>query len=228
MEMEKLPSELQELFMSTFNQSYFLKHYKSDKDKSPRGKLEAYLQVVRRFGTLNKKRKKSLLDVGCGYGKFLQVAKDGFDTYGVDPSEYAISRAKSATPKTIFNVATLETFQSKKKYDIITAFDILEHTENVPVSLKKIVSLLQPEGIFICVVPVYDGPLGFIGGLLDRDKTHIQKLSRWEWMKLFENKFTILEKQGAIRYSLTGEVYFHLMQPWLFRWGQAIMVVMKK
>jgi len=104
----------------------------------------------------------------------------------------------------------------------------MEHTDNLAGSLKKIKSWLKPGGLLIVVVPVYDGVFGTIGGWLDKDVTHVQKLSRWNWLKLFENNFKVLQKQGVIRYSLTGRIYLHFMFPWLFQWGQAILIKMKK
>lgn len=202
--------------------------YRSIVDKNPQSKLKQYLRIVRRFAPISVEKKPTLLDIGCGYGRFLTIAERYFKTYGVDPSAYALKQAKAVARNTVFEVASLESYKQKRTYDIVTAFDVLEHMENVTYSLQKIHALLSRSGRLVCVVPVYDGPFGVIGGLLDRDPTHIQKLSRWQWLELFKNQFEIIEIQGAIRYSFPGGIYFHMMSPLFGKWGQAILVVMKK
>ena len=220
--------------MKEFNQAYFLQHYQSAEDKNPTKKIKMYLSLIR--DQVSENHKKSgltrqspvLLDIGCGYGRFLKSAQKGFETFGIDPSKHAISEAKKYARATKFEVATISSYKPKKLFDVITAFDILEHTNNLTGSLKKIKSWLKPGGLLIAVVPVYDGIFGTIGGWLDKDVTHVQKHSRWNWLKLFESNFKVLQKLGIIRYSLTKKTYLHFMFPWLFQWGHAILIKMKK
>lgn len=210
--------------MNKFDSGYFLKHYQSVEDKNPPEKIKAYLSLVRdqAYG------KRMLLDIGCGYGSFLKAAQDNFETYGIDPSKHAISQAKKYATSAKFEIATISSYKSKKLFDVITAFDVLEHTDKLSESLNIIKRWLKPGGILVVVVPVYDGIFGNIGSWLDKDVTHVQKLSRWDWLKLFEGNFRVLNKQGIIRCSLTATVYLHFMFPWLFNWGQAILIKMKK
>lgn len=210
--------------MNKFESAYFLKHYQSVEDKNPPEKIRAYLSFVQD----HTHGKRTLLDIGCGYGRFLNAAQNEFETFGIDPSGHAISEAKTYAKNTKFEVAAISSYKPKKLFDVITAFDVLEHTDKLSGSLRKIKKWLKPGGIFIAVVPVYDGIFGNIGGWLDKDATHAQKLSRWDWLKLFESNFRVLNKQGIIRCSLTATVYLHFMLPWLFKWGQAILVKMKK
>ena len=220
--------------MKEFNQAYFLQHYQSAEDKNPTKKIKMYLSLIRdqiseshkRPGLAKKGR--ALLDIGCGYGRFLKAAQNEFETFGIDPSAFAITKAKKYALNTKFELATISSYKPKRLFDVVTAFDILEHTNNLSYSLKKIKSWLKPGGLLMVVVPVYDGIFGTIGRWLDKDATHAQKLSRWNWLELFESNFKVLQKLGIIRYSLTKKVYLHFMFPWLFQWGQAILVKMKK
>jgi len=220
--------------MNKFDSGYFLKHYQSVEDKNPPQKIKMYLSLIRDQVAENHKRPgltrqdPVLLDIGCGYGRFLKSAQNQFETFGIDPSAFAIAKAKKYAAHTKFEIATVSSYKPKKLFDVITAFDILEHTNNLSGSLQKIKSWLKPGGLLVVVVPVYDGVFGTIGGWLDKDVTHVQKLSRWDWLKLFERNFKILQKLGIIRYSLTDKIYLHFVFPWLFQWGQAILVKMKK
>lgn len=214
--------------MNIFDKSYFLNHYRSPEDKSSPRKLSFYLSVVKRFFP-QRMGKPTLLDIGCGYGKFLDVASHDFRITGIDPSDYAIREVRRLIPRATLSVSTIESFRSRIRYDVVTAFDVLEHLEDPEQAIEKIRRLLSNDGVFMCVVPVYDGPFGTIGGWLDRDPTHLQKWDRWTWLRLFEKRFHVLLKVGIIRYTrpMTGR-YIHVASAWFWRWGQALMVVMKK
>lgn len=228
MGMGKRHSGSQRESMNTFNKSYFLQHYRSPEDKSSSRKLSFYLSVVKRFAP-RRSRKPTLLDIGCGYGKFLEEASQDFRVSGIDPSEYAIREVRRQIPSASLSVSTLETLLPQELHDVVTAFDVLEHLEDPRQAIEKIHQLLSKEGVFVCVVPVYDGPFGMIGGWLDRDPTHLHRWNRWTWLRLFEKCFHVLLKVGIIRYTvpMTGR-YIHVASPWFWRWGQALMVVMKK
>ena len=126
--------------MNKFDSGYFLKHYQSVEDKNPQQKIRMYLSLI--WDQIPGKKK--LLDIGCGYGRFLKAAQDEFETFGIDPSVFAISKAKKYASNTKFEIATVSSYKPKKLFDVITAFDILEHTNNLSGSLQKIKSWLKP------------------------------------------------------------------------------------
>ena len=169
-----------------------------------------------------------ILDVGCGYGGFLRQLGDNWKTFGIDVSSYAIEYAKKLSPKTEFSLCSVSDLKSKAEFDAATAFDSLEHVPDVDKSLMNIRRALKPNGIFICVVPVYDGPFGFIGGLLDRDSTHAYKKSRHFWLNRLSNYFRIIETKGILRKELFWGLYWQLMDFRLAGIGQAILIKMKK
>lgn len=243
METGELRPELS-MLSKKFGIDYFDRLYRDSSDRNSPGKIETYLRLIRRYtyesqqrpglrrgggqALSGKKRRSILLDIGCGYGRFLKAAEKDFETYGIDPSEFAINRAGKYAVNTKFEVATISSYEPRIKFDVIAAFDVLEHVPDVEKSVLKIKSWLKPKGIFFCVVPVYDGVFGTIGGWLDKDMTHLHKLSRWMWLEKFKKNFTIPETYGILRYSFSKSVYFHVMKWWLFYWGQAILVVMRK
>jgi len=216
-----------------FGSDYFKRLYSSPEDKNPARKIEIYLKIIKRslLGVRqgdSLKGKPSLLDVGCGYGRFLKLAENEFVTYGIDPSEFVINEARKYAINTKFEVATILSYKPEIKFDVITAFDVLEHVPEIEKAIGQIKSRLKPGGIFFCAVPVYDGSLGWLAEKLDRDETHINKWSRNRWLGIFSSSFNVSETWGAVRYSFGQLGYFYLAKPWLFRWGQAILVVMRK
>lgn len=238
MAMEKRQSELP-MLSRKFGSDYFDRLYRGGGDKNPAGKIKTYLRLIKRSLSWSQKRpgppkagralsNKKLLDIGCGYGRFLKAAETEFETYGIDPSEFVISQAQKYAINTKFEAATISSYRPKKSFDVITAFDVLEHVPETEKSIVRIKSWLKSEGILFCVVPVYDGLLGWIARKLDRDETHINKWSRGRWLELFAKHFEVLTTWGAIRYSLGNLGYFHFASPYLSGWGQAILAVMRK
>lgn len=102
--------------------------------------------------------KGTLFDVGCSTGFFLLIArKMGFETYGMEASEKAVSIARD---KYKLNVARALTFDElpqefKKPYKVITAFEVLEHVHEPEKFLKDIYSFLDEDGIFIMSCPPF-------------------------------------------------------------------------
>ena len=74
-------------------------------------------------------------------------------------------------------------------FDLITAFDVLEHTKSIEGSLQKIVRQLKKDGYLILSLPIKDTCAGKIFHFFDTDKSHISVPRKKEL-------FSILEKTG--------------------------------
>jgi hypothetical protein len=87
---------------------------------------------------------------------------------------------------------------------------------------------LRPGGILLIVVPVYDGPLGPLVTLFDRDPSHVLKESRQYWLSCLSRHFEIIEWQGAFRKLLWGTRYMHLPTTSFRQIAPAIAIVARK
>lgn len=98
-----------------------------------------------------------VLDIGCGMGFFLEVAREWLcEVKGVEISEYA---SKYCQEKLNLDVhyGTLKTANYPSEYfDVITAFDVLEHLEKLPDFLSIVKNIMKKDGIFIVLVPNYN------------------------------------------------------------------------
>jgi len=95
------------------------------------------------------KKHLSLLDVGTSTGYFIsECIKLGIEASGIELSEEAVDFAQSKLNLKVRRVA-LEDFSDKRKYDIVSAWDVIEHASDPNKFLVKISSLLVKNGKFI-------------------------------------------------------------------------------
>jgi len=104
-------------------------------------------------------KKTVALDIGCSNGFWVSCMEDkGFDSYGIDVSKIAIDYAKSLMQLDQVAVGNINKMPKKfpKKYDLITAFEIVEHLKEPNDFIKKVYSMLKPGGIFMMSTPNRD------------------------------------------------------------------------
>jgi len=91
-----------------------------------------------------------LLDVGAAAGFFLEVVKElGYETYGVEISEYASSFARSQFRHNVITGDFLKIDFPEDYFDVVTTWDVLEHFVNPFEALKKSYKILKSNGVLI-------------------------------------------------------------------------------
>jgi len=114
---------------------------------------------LRTFLALKLRPGGNLLDIGCGPGTFLRLAKSyGYKVAGIDVSNKAIkvTQEKFGLFDThTMSVEELITKSWQRRFDIICLFDVLEHLENPVAVLLGLKKLLKPGGYVVCTVPSY-------------------------------------------------------------------------
>ena len=97
--------------------------------------------------------KKVLLDVGCGTGDFLKIAKDHYwEVYGIEPNEKARHIANNKTQNRVYDLEQLLKFEPQS-FDVITLWHVLEHLPKLDDHIAIFESLLKPNGRLIIAVP---------------------------------------------------------------------------
>jgi len=111
------------------------------------------VQNMRKFLSFlpQKKSYGKLLDVGCAFGYFVELAcNQGYDAYGFDPSKYAAKKASNVVGKKRIQEGTIqEVAYPKASFDVITMFDVFEHLQDPLNDMKKLRSLLKPHGVIL-------------------------------------------------------------------------------
>ena len=100
-----------------------------------------------------------LLDVGCGAGRFCRAAAHrGWKTLGIDVSEVALEHAR-AIERLEYQAIDLADVPGRcGRFDVVTAFEVVEHQSRVRRFLQLVRSALQPDGRFFCTVPAWEHP----------------------------------------------------------------------
>jgi len=95
-----------------------------------------------------------LLDIGCGQGYFLKEAKDkGWDAYGLDISDYAARHSKKVAGVDIFLGHIHDARYEDSFFDVVTLWDVLEHTKDHIKILNEVRRVLKKGGIVVASTP---------------------------------------------------------------------------
>lgn len=93
------------------------------------------------------------LDVGCGAGERLELARDlGWETWGVDLGEAAVREAARRGHRTAVASAEALPF-AEASFDYLNLSHVLEHLYDPLAALRECRRLLRPEGVVQVTVP---------------------------------------------------------------------------
>jgi 2-polyprenyl-3-methyl-5-hydroxy-6-metoxy-1,4-benzoquinol methylase len=99
---------------------------------------------------------KRVLDVGAAGGSFLKIARErGYEVSGCEPSSWMCAFAKDnygieLHPGTLFDMDV-----KPGSVDLLTLFDVIEHTPDPAAVLKRAHELLAPGGVLAMSYPDY-------------------------------------------------------------------------
>ena len=138
---------------------------------------------------VEKKPDGKMLDIGCALGSFLSFFPESFEKHGSDISEFAINECTKNFPKSKFAESDISAeCPFKEKFDLITAFDVLEHTLNLRSALQNISSMLNDDGLIVVGMPVASRMhylLGFLGrSFLTTQDSHINLPTAKTWKEI--------------------------------------------
>ena len=131
-----------------------------------------------------------LLDVGCACGFLIETAlRRGFDAYGVEFSAEAIALAAPEVQTRITQGdVNLLRDRGDEPFDVVVAFDILEHTQRPVDFLRDLRGVLRPGGWIVLATP---------------DTGHfLRPLMGRRWPMLQPMQHTFLFSKPALRVAL--------------------------
>lgn len=116
----------------------------------------------------------NILDIGCGWGAFLDNAHThGFTPRGIEITKKGADFAKTKLHINATSNQFLDTPLKKESFNVITLNHVLEHLPEPKMVLEKIFDLLIPGGLFCGIVPNIESLCSFFMG------------DSWEWLDPF-------------------------------------------
>jgi SAM-dependent methyltransferase len=96
-----------------------------------------------------------ILDAGCGGGRTLDDLAEYGRVSGVDLSEFAVEAARARGHEDV-RVGPVETLPwSDGSFELVTALDVIEHTQDDRATLRELRRVTTPGGHAIITVPAY-------------------------------------------------------------------------
>ena len=139
---DELPSS--EFLENSYNDAQFV----SRKDSAYAA--QTYFKELLRLNLLNAGK---LLDIGCSDGAFISIVKSKsvMEVMGVEPSIHAINNSDLSVRENIQHT-TLENFQRKYGFNIVTCFQTIEHVNDLNGLVVKSKEHLLDQGhlVFVC------------------------------------------------------------------------------
>lgn len=136
--------ELREYYTRIADHQYLLKYKHQSLQRG-----DKILQLVGRF-----KADGNLLDVGCGYGFFLDLArKKGWNAYGLELATGAVQYAREVYNLNILQGDINEVPFRRGEFDLISLQHTLEHIPHPILTLRKLAAALKSDGILAVAVP---------------------------------------------------------------------------
>lgn len=172
-----------------------------------------------------------ILDVGCGTGSNLEAFSKLGRATGIDmsPEALAFCRKRGVDSVTFAEIERLPFADAT--FDVVTAMDVLEHTDDDLLALQELRRVCKPGGLLLATVPAY----GFLWSEHDEALKHRRRYTAHE----LRNKLTVTDfavertsyfitslflpillmriHQGLFKKSTHPQTSIQLLPPWLNR-----------
>lgn len=120
----------------------------------------------------------SILEIGCATGNLIEhiVQYDDLKITGSEIYVNGLIYAKNNLPNVEFIQYDVTEGVIDKHYNLITAFDVIEHIDDDHAALKNMNHMLSEDGILIISVPQYQFLFGALDKIVHHKRRYSQKL----------------------------------------------------
>lgn len=170
---------------------------------------------LQKYVDFKKGKKRSVLEIGCSIGGAASILADrDFTVSASDISQFAIKRANELARITkreidFYSFDVQRKIPLQKQFDVIYAFEVIEHLENPLKAIKNMKVKLKKGGTLICSTPNGDHDFS-------SDPTHISVKSPKEWKQIFKEagfKKITLQQITFLPYFYKFNKHFHIIFP---------------
>jgi 2-polyprenyl-3-methyl-5-hydroxy-6-metoxy-1,4-benzoquinol methylase len=153
------------------------------------------------FEVLGPAAGRSLLDVGCGIGRFALAAHAfGWRVMGIDPSATALRVGAPHAPFPLRQETIADHLRANVAYDVVTAFEVVEHLDDPLPFVRDLRSALKPDGSLFVTVPNWDCPAV-------RSSTVPEHLPPWHVLFFGRRALAALLRAAGLRRVRMGWVF---------------------
>jgi len=175
--------------------------------------IETFLKKAR-----GQKRGAKILNIGCGTGGTIDTLEHYGTVDNVDISDEAIAFVKQKGYKNLTKVSDITLPFASKTYDVVGAFDVLEHIEEEVAALEQWKLVLKDDGAIVLTVPAYQ----WLWSDHDVSLHHKRRYTISRLQKAADAAGLRLERKSyAIVFSLPLIVGFRVLNKILGRKGNA-------
>lgn len=164
--------------------------------------------LARRFGPGGSMR---ICDVGCGTGRNMELLERFGGVVGVEPSGpgLEICRKRGLGPERVAEGTATSIPFDAGSFDLVTAFDVLEHLDDDGAGLAEMRRVLAPSGHLLLTVPAYR----FLWSVHDESLGHRRRYVASELHSKLNNAgFVVVRRSYAISLPLPGIMAFRIAQ----------------
>lgn len=122
---------------------------------------------------------KRFLEVGCGTGFVLEAVRSQHkdaELYGSEYFEEGLVYARNRVPSADFRRLDATTMSDKECFDVIGAFDVLEHIDEDDKVIANLTRAMIPGGVLVITVPQHR----WLWSALDEYACHVRRYTRVE------------------------------------------------
>lgn len=142
------PQPDRDLVQEHYSEEYYEEWMKKQMDK------RILMWKKRLKELLRYKSEGRLLDIGCGLGTFLKLARDrGFDVHGTEISEYACKYIRNTLNIDVFWGELRDAPFESQSFDVVTMWHTIEHVLDPKDTLHEVNKLLKNDGLLIVAAP---------------------------------------------------------------------------
>lgn len=186
-DLELAPEQLAALYGPGYFHGEEYRDYPADRDALQR----SFRRRLAELGPfLDPARHRRLLEVGCAYGFFLDLARDRFESVaGIDVSAEAVRYAREALDLDAVQGDVLAHDFGGRSFDVVCLWDTIEHLARPDLAVARIHDLTAPGALIALTTGDIGSPLARLRGRrwrLIHPPTHLHYFTRGSLRRLLE------------------------------------------
>jgi len=124
------------------------------------GRIDLMRKMVAKHCPAVAGRRLRLLDLGCGTGMFISEQSRDKTVFGLDFSSEALAFTNTRGVSNLVCADSQAMPFASESFDVVTAFDLIEHVERDDLLIAEAHRVLRPGGVALVAVPAHPFLLG--------------------------------------------------------------------